>query len=996
MSEFVNNISQFIEGQFPAHFREHIEPGQGDNYRAVLIDFLEAYYEYVEENYPDTFAQTRKMFDYRDIDKTSDEFIQYFENTFLNSLVSAETVDKSFLIKNVIDLYRSKGSEASIKLLIRLLFNEDATVYIPGKDILRASDSEWVDPVYLEVSFSERTKNFVNKRIFGSVSNASAYVQSIITKRVKSRLIDIIYLSNIDGEFIFGDIISDDGILSQAPSVVGSLSRITVDRNNVSNNAVGDVFEVESASGKGATARVTALRNVSGAVEFDLSDGGYGYTLDENTQIFVSDVSILRDNTTQIYSTNDNVRQLLEKIYLDPSEDFADSLSKGDVLVAYDASNTAVSNVVVMETGTEVVGSDINPIITVQLDLGETLLPNQIITFTANAELVINRDLEEGKDITLTLDSSNGTFANGEIVYQREFLDAANTISSRYAYGEVVSANDSVVEITNAFGTFEVDDILTGYTSEAFGEVSEIDITFEGVTGVIAEKITEDSYKVVTANGFFTGTNKVRGSGSKIVAEIANAEIGSATTIQVGSNAASINAVSNAYFTGVVIGQNTTSIAIGQSGNNDFILEANVSTVYNQSDVAVVVEDVASGTGASFKIGSLENTEVINTGIEKIVDTNISDIQFKDILLNGLGSGIGLVSAVNVIDGGSGYTNSSAVTFTGGGYENQDPLIAALGSVVTDANGTIDSITIDEPGEGYFTDASITVADGSGANLEVVMEFGYGFDALPFSTPNTIIGDALTTANLTIGTIASLTEVRKGTGYTDRPFVSIRNPSIAAFSKQDQRAGITNVSRVFVVGETVTSANSDAKGIVLASNSTSVSLRNISFVEDFTVSDVISGSTSGSEATINNINYIAENEIMGRNAVVDNFVVEAEGTIANVEIVNSGVGYLDNESVTLTKEGKVVTGVGLIEKQGRESGYWRTRSSHLNSEKKLHDNNYYQEYSYDIKSGVSLEEYRNILLNIIHVSGTKLFTSIVKSSEEQITVSSESVVTTGV
>jgi hypothetical protein len=52
----------------------------------------------------------------------------------------------------------------------------------------------------------------------------------------------------------------------------------------------------------------------------------------------------------------------------------------------------------------------------------------------------------------------------------------------------------------------------------------------------------------------------------------------------------------------------------------------------------------------------------------------------------------------------------------------------------------------------------------------------------------------------------------------------------------------------------------------------------------------------------------------------------------------------------------------------------------LNSEKKIHDNKYYQEYSYDVLSGLSLNRYEQILKKVFHVAGTRMFGSVVKAS----------------
>jgi hypothetical protein len=996
MSEFIDNISQFIQYQFPRLYREQEGVELTESRRSVLVDFVESYFEFIEENYGEHFLRNRKMFDNRDIDSTVDEFIEYFKLKYVNNLPFVSATDDRFLVKNILDFYRSKGSPQSIKLLIRLLFNEEADVYYPGKDVLRASDSKWVDPKYIEVLSSPRSVSFVNKKIFGSVSGAEAFVEAIVTKRVNNRLIDIIYLSNINGDFVRGDIVSDDGVLENAPKVIGSLSSVTVNRNSVGNNSIGDIYNVISDFGQEGTVRVTKTAAADGSVDFEIEDGGYGYTLDDTTLIFTSDIVVLKDNTTPVFQDKDIVRQQNETIYLDADDEFINSVNQGDLLAGVDSSNTQIANGVILETGEEQIENVLFPFVRVQAENNDTFMNKRNITFTSNVDYIDNRQLVEGSDLSLSIVSSNGVFANGEIVYYRELSPTSNNISERYAFGEVTFANSTVVELTDSFGDFLAGDQILSFDSNTNASILSVDTIYEGVSNRIISKTSPNSYSVIIEEGDYSGTRKVRGQGSKVVAEIANVVSDSVVTISSNSITATVNAVANTYYTGRVIGQDDESIAIGSSSNNDFIFVQGKSELLNQNNEEITVDEIGTGFGASFKIGSLSNEEVISTTVDKIIDENISEVQYEDILISGSGSGLGFVSAINIFDGGTGYSNSSNVDFIGGGYEDQQPLIQARGNVITDSNGSITSVEITENGEGYFLTPDISISDGSGANVEIEMTFGYGFPGNPFSNINTIISEALTDANVTIGTIASLKEERRGRNYTERPFTLVENPLISAFSNRDQLAQITVTDGVFQTDEIVVVSNTDVRGLLKSANSTFLSIRNLSFDEDFEANDSIVGTTSGAQGIINSISYDETAEVMGDNAVIDTFVISQDGTLDEVQVVTSGIGYVDGEDVILKRGDKEVSGISFVELQGKGEGYWETRTSHLNSEKKLHDNDYYQEYSYDIKTGVNISEYREIVLDILHLAGTKLFSTVVKTTEEETTPSAESTIKTGI
>ncbi len=66
-------ISNFIENQFPQFYKE-----EGQNF----IQFVKAYYEWLEEDsstngYGGSIKESRKLFDYRDIDTTVERFLEY-------------------------------------------------------------------------------------------------------------------------------------------------------------------------------------------------------------------------------------------------------------------------------------------------------------------------------------------------------------------------------------------------------------------------------------------------------------------------------------------------------------------------------------------------------------------------------------------------------------------------------------------------------------------------------------------------------------------------------------------------------------------------------------------------------------------------------------------------------------------------------------------------------------------------------------------------------
>jgi hypothetical protein len=139
--------SLLVNRQVPEYIREEYP---------LFISFLEAYYEFLENKQGSELNDlTKRAKDLRylsDVDESIDDFEDHFFNTYA-SLVSKDIVaDKEFLIKNVLPLYLSKGSEKSFKLLFRMMFGQEVQVNYPRNDVLRASDGKWVKDNIIKVT----------------------------------------------------------------------------------------------------------------------------------------------------------------------------------------------------------------------------------------------------------------------------------------------------------------------------------------------------------------------------------------------------------------------------------------------------------------------------------------------------------------------------------------------------------------------------------------------------------------------------------------------------------------------------------------------------------------------------------------------------------------------------------------------------------------------------------------------------------------------------
>lgn len=290
LSNFVlkeqKKTSSAIENQFPAIYREN---------GTELVELVKEYYRFLEEDNRQSTHNIRRIYEYRNIDSTAKNMLVFFKNKFLNGLFFEE--DIRFAVKNILDLYRRKGSKEGIELFFKLFFDEEVQTYFPSQDMFKPSTSRWQVGTYIQlygVSDTTIFDSLINVRIFGDKSKAEGTIDNIVFINVNNSAIPIIFLDNVKGEFTRFDNIYSLNPLTFYGRVYGSLRSVSIDATGpgTGGNKVGDIVEIRSDVGFGAKGRVTSVtEQISGEISFRIEDGNYGYTT-SNTDILVSEQSI--------------------------------------------------------------------------------------------------------------------------------------------------------------------------------------------------------------------------------------------------------------------------------------------------------------------------------------------------------------------------------------------------------------------------------------------------------------------------------------------------------------------------------------------------------------------------------------------------------------------------------------------------------------------------------------------------------------------------------
>ena len=277
-----DRISVKVEGQLPQFVKQDHE---------TFVAFLEAYYEYMEQT-GKPYEIIGNLDNYVNLDKTTNDFLNYFKKQFAEDIPEAvfANANKPFVLKHLRDFYRSKGSEKSFQFLFRLLYKDEISFYYPGKDMLRTSDGDYGQSRVIRVidtSCCNSVFDLSGTIVTGSVSGATALVESIINENIGSFVVSTIYLSNVVGEYVSGETITDGTYLYALDSMI---TGTTITKSGSGYTLDSAIPLVGGGGGAGGSIRIGELS--TGSIKnVTITNGGTGYVVGDKLTL---------DNTNKI------------------------------------------------------------------------------------------------------------------------------------------------------------------------------------------------------------------------------------------------------------------------------------------------------------------------------------------------------------------------------------------------------------------------------------------------------------------------------------------------------------------------------------------------------------------------------------------------------------------------------------------------------------------------------------------------------------------------
>ena len=259
--------------------------------------FLTAYYEWMEQNGKVT-ERTKNLLNYKDIDETTDEFLNYFTNDFLPYFPQDVLIDKQKAVKIARELYQTKGTPASYEFLFKILYGSDFDIFYTKDAVLKASAGTWYVAKSLNLASTDANLLKINNyKLFGETTKAFAVIENSVLSGTKTE----VFISSIERLFESGEYVrvidnnNQDVLFDGEPlraKIVGQVSQLKIDpKNRGLFYQVGDPVVVygglNSNTSIGATAVVS--ETTKGSIQsIGVLTGGYGYTYSPNTQIIIN------------------------------------------------------------------------------------------------------------------------------------------------------------------------------------------------------------------------------------------------------------------------------------------------------------------------------------------------------------------------------------------------------------------------------------------------------------------------------------------------------------------------------------------------------------------------------------------------------------------------------------------------------------------------------------------------------------------------------------
>lgn len=603
-----------------------------------------------------------------DIDTTSEEFLQYFQNDFIPSLDIGDTANKRLTIKHIKDLYQNKGTADSVKFLMKLLYGQDAEVRYPDNETIYVSESDYNEVRRVRVQVISGPPVATDRMIqfrpgSSTIIDAEAVVENVFVDSVSEKRYSLEITENHIGTFTEGSevtFIDRDGLTEYKGTLIGVVNGVSNDSSAtyVAHNDDGDIL-LENNFLTGTLTLTTDSTTLSGSgskfltevsegdiLTYFVSDTKYTVTVnkilsdDEITLTANPSVALSGENLLQsanagggllleysslgsLYSFNDNInfQGSKEDIANNSTENCrtrVDGLSKGEVQHIYiedGGQNYEAGDLIVFDNG-GTSGGGAEAIIGAVGD--EALLEAQTQFGHYEFDGVNGQSLYGGPGVRDKFGQLI-IFNDNEL---KVFVDGIlKTPSTSYSVGDYTSKNDRVT-FTNPLSGGERVEFFTDFNRLVYenGDPLALETTVGNIRSV----------KILNGGGGYSQVPKVNPGGFLYLADVSGFQEDEVVQGQTSNATATIIRVETDKSRLVVKRLDTDTGAFQQT-----------ETIVGQTSTttrALLQANVSSGTGAklfaySDNIGGVSSVNIYNQGSKFTMNGIVSSDSYYPMLI---------------------------------------------------------------------------------------------------------------------------------------------------------------------------------------------------------------------------------------------------------------------------------------------------------------------------------------------------------------------------
>ena len=661
---------------------------------------------------------SKSLLTQRDIDAVDEQVLGLIKKELGLSIFEEVSIDKRFFLKNIFDLYRSKGSEYSYDLFFKTFFNvQDLEIYRPKIDLLTPSSGEYRKENTLRIITPDSNDRFESRQITGQTSSATAVVDRVENFVSGALNVSELFLTGISGTFIVGETVTSSTFDGNSGSGVaqGVLTDIVIVSAGT-NYKVGDTVSVTGGGGQDAAARVTQIG--TGAITgFTIFDGGDGYI--NTTPLTVNnfatggtgvagDVNDIAHTFT--FSINDDIIGNFTSTVINDADGFelsgnTEAIRTDRIIDALGFSALqigTISNVRATGLGS---GYELSPIISIVQD--------QIVKFNEPAVGIINLNsdpdsVEETNAITGTFTTSERLTSNNgnKIATFLGLVSNANTISNPSRFrsrsveyqGTFGSGRNDITVNTSSYINSTIPTIYDiQLNAPTFSGDQENTNTFVFRRGINAASTTESTNTDTTIEYTASGTT-ITGAFQKLQFPVTSITRSTTTATVTTPKKHGLDDGQKIIFTGATQSEYNGEKTISVTGLTTFTFTVSGSPATPATGTPLYDENVAVkftlpfGHKADdrFLVSTVDfvSNEVItgfSSGANATVNTGtaIADggTRGNNAVIDVAGLAAGSVREIEIINFGVGYTTAPSLSLAdkGGGNANLTANIGAVG-----------------------------------------------------------------------------------------------------------------------------------------------------------------------------------------------------------------------------------------------------------------------------------------------------------------------------